>query len=371
MIYDFEAYFLDEKAAQVHMDTDKREVSVKRYVHGPKQPFHADLETVDYIHSFLKSRCFDDSRPDLPEILALYGMTSNNPYEWNKKTHGVKHKDFWWLKFPGEKDIKWADMNPRRPYNGEYNKSKSTMRYGSNDGTQPKFYDAGKWFKQDLKGYEGETEHIVSCLLACSNVDNYVFYERCTVNGKPGCVSDDFLGNGMAFMSFEELHRQSTGVSMTNKVIECQDFDARYKYVCEFIYQHTAIDIRTYLSKIFSLDAMILNDDRHFNNLGVIYDSINHMYTEAPIFDNGAGLLSDIIKYPPWKTLDENIKNVVGQPLCANLELQAFYTGFGLKVDYRLLNNYLSKMKGSRAVDVMYHQIELCKNFIPDFEKEI
>lgn len=117
MIYNFATYFLDEKVADVYMDTDERKVSIKKYVEGPKQPFKADIETVEYVYGFLKSRCFEDGRPDLPEILAMYGMTCNNPYEWNRKTHGVKHKDFWWLKFPEDKDIKWEDINPRRLHN--------------------------------------------------------------------------------------------------------------------------------------------------------------------------------------------------------------------------------------------------------------
>ncbi len=45
--------------------------------------------------------------------------------------------------------------------------SSSSLRYtdGSSDGTQIKFCENGKWFKQDLRGYEGEVEYIVSCLL--------------------------------------------------------------------------------------------------------------------------------------------------------------------------------------------------------------
>ena len=55
---------------------------------------------------------------------------------------------------------------------------------GSSEGTQTKFFMDGKWFKQDLNGYEGEVECLVSCLLDCSNIDNYVQYEKCMINGK-------------------------------------------------------------------------------------------------------------------------------------------------------------------------------------------
>lgn len=255
----------------------------------------------------------------------------------------------------------------------DYTLSSSSIMYanGSSDGTQVKFCERGKWFKQDLRGYEGEVEYIVSCLLACSNVDNYVFYHQCTINGKPGCISNDFLRPNESFISFESLHLQYTGLSLTDKVMEYQDFQERYDYTCDFILRTCNIDVKTYLSNIFSLDALTLNDDRHFNNLGVIYDYNNNKYYEAPIFDNGAGLLSDIIKYPQWKSLEENISNVVGQPLCSKLDLQAFYAGFTLQLDYNMfIRNCLSQMKQSRAVDVMYYQLEHSRNFIQNFEKD-
>lgn len=255
----------------------------------------------------------------------------------------------------------------------DYKLSSSSLRYttGSSDGTQIKFCEDGKWFKQDLRGYEGEVEHIVSCLLACSNVNNYVFYEQCKINGKPGCVSDDFLRTDESFVSFESLHLQYTGLSLADKVMEYQDFQERYAYVCEFIFKSCDIDIKHYLSHIFSLDALTLNDDRHFNNLGLIYNYKNNQYRAAPIFDNGAGLLSDIIKYPQWKSLEENISNVIGQPLCAKLDLQAFYAGFNLQLDYDMfIKTCLAQMEPSRAVDVMYHQLEHSRSFIPNFEKD-
>ena len=48
----------------------------------------------------------------------------------------------------------------------DYTLSSSSIMYanGSSDGTQVKFCERGKWFKQDLRGYEGEVEYIVSCL---------------------------------------------------------------------------------------------------------------------------------------------------------------------------------------------------------------
>ncbi|MFR0757462.1 MAG: hypothetical protein ACLSHV_13140 [Hominisplanchenecus sp.] len=112
MVYDFSVLFKDELVADVHINTEKNESSIKRYLLGPKQPFMCDRQDIFYISGFLESRCFENARPDLKKILAAHGMTENNPYEWNRRTHGVMFNDFWWLRFPGEK-LTWDDVNVR------------------------------------------------------------------------------------------------------------------------------------------------------------------------------------------------------------------------------------------------------------------
>ena len=112
MIYDFSVYDKDDLLADVHMDTDRNESSIKRYVLDARQPFMAPREDIPYIYDFLESRCFENSRPDLPKILAAHGMTENNPYEWCRKGHGVMYNDYLWLKFPGE-SLTWKDVKVR------------------------------------------------------------------------------------------------------------------------------------------------------------------------------------------------------------------------------------------------------------------
>ena len=46
-----------------------------------------------------------------------------------------------------------------------------------------------------------------------------------------------------------------------------------------------------YLTLLFELDALFCNDDRHLNNIAVI--ERRGRYDYCPIFDNGAGLLSN------------------------------------------------------------------------------
>lgn len=79
---------------------------------SPKQPFWGENITIARFYNFLKSRCYEDSRRDLPEILAYHGLKSNNPYEWVKISHGVTYEDFFWIKFDNE-CITWEDVKIR------------------------------------------------------------------------------------------------------------------------------------------------------------------------------------------------------------------------------------------------------------------
>ena len=73
------------------------------------QPFKRENCTIIDVYNFLKDRCFDDNREDLKEILESVGLTSNNPWEWNKISHGITADDFWWIRWDGE-TLSWEDV---------------------------------------------------------------------------------------------------------------------------------------------------------------------------------------------------------------------------------------------------------------------
>ena len=102
----------DEEVATVLLSQDKKKIHFQRYVYGIKQPFNGDILTVERFYRFLKDRCYEDGRGDLQEILEMAGLSSNNPYEWVKISHGVTWEDFWWVKFEGE-EITWDDVRVR------------------------------------------------------------------------------------------------------------------------------------------------------------------------------------------------------------------------------------------------------------------
>ena len=66
---------------------------------GMTQPFSGGTLDLYRFYRFLKSRCFEDCRADLQEILEAMELPDNNPWEFVKKTHGATYEDHFWIKF--------------------------------------------------------------------------------------------------------------------------------------------------------------------------------------------------------------------------------------------------------------------------------
>ena len=60
-----------------------------------------------------------------------------------------------------------------------------------------------------------------------------------------------------------------------------ETMEERIGYVVNFIKQTCLIDITDYMKKIFTLDWIILNEDRHLNNLAVVFQ--DGIFVPAPI----------------------------------------------------------------------------------------
>lgn len=244
----------------------------------------------------------------------------------------------------------------------------------SSPGAQPKYYDSLEkaWYKRNYTGYEGKAEHLSSLVLSCSNVKDYVYYEECKINGKAGCVSNNFLKENEAFISFQRLYEMFEGQELQEKMAILSGPEERITYVKNFIKETTNLDCSEYLSNTLALDYLIMNPDRHFNNLGVIVNHDTDSYRMAPIFDNGAGLLSDFNKFPIYEDLEVNKENVCGLPFSSSLGLQAKTAGINLKIDYEKLNGLLDKEPDSRAKEILKDRLkELEYLFYNEKTKEI
>lgn len=161
---------------------------------------------------------------------------------------------------------------------------------GTSDGTQDKYFKDNKWFKLDRYGNEGLAEYTASQILKRSGIfsKDYVEYTPCLINGKPGCYSTNFLSENESFITLYRLYKNVTGRDLAT-VCSKMDYEDGIDYVINFVKEQTGVDIQEYLANTFILDEIILNEDRHFNNLGIIYNETD--FRTAPIFDNGKSFL--------------------------------------------------------------------------------
>ena len=176
----------------------------------------------------------------------------------------------------------------------------------SSKGNQEKWYEPEQdaWYKLDQFGYEALAETTVSKLLERSNIERempFVFVryemERLQVRGRErtGCVSQNFLKPGQNLITLAKLLKNHWGVSVSEKLQKFSSDKKRIAYLAEATAEITGLkQFPAYLTMLFEIDALFCNDDRHLNNIAVIEE--NGRYAYCPIFDHGAGLLSNMIE---------------------------------------------------------------------------
>lgn len=76
------------------------------------------------------------------------------------------------------------------------------------------------------------------------------------------------------------------------------------------------------MNKLFTIDALFLNEDRHTHNIAVLMNE-NGRFAYCPIFDNGAALLADTtMDYPLNGNIYEMIRNVRAKTICGDFDIQ-------------------------------------------------
>ncbi len=173
----------------------------------------------------------------------------------------------------------------------------------SSKGNQEKWFEAetNQWYKLDQFGYEALSETLISILLGKSNIGKntpftFVRYEPVKVvvhnRERTGCVSDNFLKEGQSVITINHFLSRVLGCSLKDKLLSLTSDKKRIAYLAEATKDFTGLDcFGEYLTLLFEIDSLFLNDDRHLNNIAVI--KTRDKYDYCPIFDNGAGLLSD------------------------------------------------------------------------------
>jgi len=173
----------------------------------------------------------------------------------------------------------------------------------SSKGNQEKWYENETeiWYKLDQFGYEALAETMTSKVLEKSNIESdtpftFVRYnmEKIHVHGRErtGCSSKNFLKSNQSLITINRLLSNHLGMPLKKKLMRLSSDKKRIAYLSDATVEFTGLkDFPSYLALLFEIDALFCNDDRHLNNIAVIKHTTGYDY--CPIFDNGAGLLSN------------------------------------------------------------------------------
>ena len=260
----------------------------------------------------------------------------------------------------------------------EYNNSSKRT---SSKGNQNKWVADGWWYKEDALGYEALAEVLVSRLLeksnALSNISSFVRYEYVQEfrNGKPVscCRCRDFLQTeDDKLVSVERLFFLRKGMSASAACAAIPDVPDRIRFIAKNTEEMTGLtDFGKYLRDMLTVDALFFNEDRHFHNIALVQRK-DGTFREAPLFDHGAALFSDVRNdYPFELPLDDCYKKIQAKPFSTDFDEQldaaeALYGAQPFEAFFTIsdVRQILSELQGcydtriiSRAEEVMRRQI--------------
>lgn len=164
----------------------------------------------------------------------------------------------------------------------------------SSQGNQDKWYQSGYFIKAPLvhdglywKDYKAE---VAAYQIGSQLGLNVVKYAECLIRYRHsvlnGCFSKDFR-NSVYAEEFVSISKLTRGVQFFSTAHE------KYCGLIEFLVSQMGMnrnDVVFSIESMLILDYIILNEDRHWGNFGVLRG--NYGVKMAPIFDNGISMLS-------------------------------------------------------------------------------
>ena len=192
-------------------------------------------------------------------------------------------------------------------------------------GNQMKWCEDGYWYKTDFLGYEGASEWVASRMLEDSG-GYFVKYDLVPGSHPIQCKSKTFLKAGESIVTANRIFEKVLGVNVTKKCAMMNTKESIEWFVNSLESLTGLKGFGKYLSGMLALDAVTLNEDRHFRNIAVIRSKESFRF--APIFDNGAAFLSDCYSYPKG-----NLERSYLEDLISSTEVKPFGHSFDEQLD--------------------------------------
>ena len=254
-----------------------------------------DLEINDKsLKRWLEKRTIPRNRAYVSNFLARLGLNEKDTKGIIDICQGLSLKDSYWVVKEGKKDL----FEDRSLYTNLFDTKLASIAFtGYGSYTRPSFclspefttngMLAKSWrringkillYKSGTEGFansglEPYSEYYASQVAKRMEI-NHIEYHLAMWKGKLCSTCELFTSQDISFIPIGRLVR-SGGI------------EAVIKY-----YKNLGNDYYQELIDMLVFDAIILNEDRHFGNFGLLIDShTNKIVAPAPIFDNGLSLL--------------------------------------------------------------------------------
>ncbi|HRR76463.1 MAG TPA: HipA domain-containing protein [Ruminococcus sp.] len=237
------------------------------------------------------------SRMGLSDMLDTLGIESTNLLL--TKCLGLSLSDHYWVK-PYESNMSWEDVNF---FDNDFSDDIGDLLFGTNgkisgfDLSSPDNTSDGnlkkRWKVIDGKrcllksGSNPYSQQTFNEVIASKIMDRlgiaHVPYSVTWINDEPYSVCEDFVTKDTELISAWRILQLRTKANHENEYLHYVD-------ICKEL----GIDIVPALDKMIVLDYIIANEDRHFNNFGLLRDANTLEWLgAAPIFDSGTSLWYD------------------------------------------------------------------------------
>lgn len=305
LLYNTDHHFVllnkDELLASFHVDEKFDTITIDN-VFWNAPDWITDLET------FISSRRAPKHRENIKELLRLSGC--DTILGFLQISHALSLIDTFWVK-PVNSNLTWCDVSL---YTHDFNEviAKTAFEGGLHgrelSTTSPEYGTDGSfakcWIRENgniklLKrgssgarntGLEPYSEFYATQIIKAFT-DEFVPYDLRSVNGRVCSVCPIFTSEEFGFLPYAAIDKGNTTLRQVLKNMSRYGLDEKAK-------------------KMFVIDAVILNEDRHKNNFGfIINNKTQEIVDMAPLFDHNISLLpyaeeeefKDIDKYMEQK----------------------------------------------------------------------
>ena len=256
------------------------------------------------VNDWFRGRGIPSWRKDLEKLLDKLGVSSSD--ELLNKYYGLSLSDQYWLKDVNS-DVKWEDIN-FFTNDFEYeayldasldSSSKSIVSLDKNifkspnnttDGMLQKGWIIESGKRVLVKGtYTSNKEEPINEYLA-SQICKRLGFDYCNYevewSDKTKLISkcNDFINENEELISAYDIYNSE---KKPNNISD-------YEFYIQILEKHNVPNARENMENLFILDYLMLNNDRHLKNFGIIRN-VNTLKWEkvAPIFDTGESMQCD------------------------------------------------------------------------------